>query len=119
MNPVTLETGPDITAPPFGRASRLVSRWQPEVLPVGQERDIGFSASVLGGDGHFFESSVPHPRPESVSEAERERREPKPGFCHAEELGQDGVSHFTEPDRKFLRELRIKQVSAALHHQLN
>ena len=33
---------------------------------------------------------------------------PRPGFCLPEELGQDGVSHLTEPDRKFLRELHIK-----------
>jgi hypothetical protein len=33
---------------------------------------------------------------------------PKPGFCHPEDLGQDGVSHFTEGDRNFLRELHIK-----------
>ena len=33
---------------------------------------------------------------------------PRPGFCHPEELGQDGVSHFTEPDREFLHELHIK-----------
>jgi hypothetical protein len=34
--------------------------------------------------------------------------DPRPGFCHPEELGQDGVSHLTEPDRRFLRELHIK-----------
>lgn len=33
---------------------------------------------------------------------------PKPGFCYPEEPGQDCVSHFTGPDRKFLRELHIK-----------
>jgi hypothetical protein len=33
---------------------------------------------------------------------------PRPGFCYPEELGQDAVSHFTEPDREFLRELHIK-----------
>jgi len=33
---------------------------------------------------------------------------PRPGFCYPEELGQDAVSHFTEPDRKFLHELHIK-----------
>ena len=33
---------------------------------------------------------------------------PKPGFCHPEDLGQDGGSHFTEGDRNFLRELHIK-----------
>jgi hypothetical protein len=34
--------------------------------------------------------------------------DPRPGFCLPEGPGQDGVSHFTEPDRKFLRELHIK-----------
>jgi len=33
---------------------------------------------------------------------------PRPGFCHPEELEQDGVSDFTETDLDFLRELRIK-----------
>ena len=33
---------------------------------------------------------------------------PRPGFCYPEELGQDAVSHLTEPDREFLRELHIK-----------
>lgn len=33
---------------------------------------------------------------------------PKPGFCNPEELGQDGVSHLSEPDRRFLRTLHIK-----------
>jgi hypothetical protein len=39
--------------------------------------------------------------------------DPRPGFCHPENLAhenlaQDGESHFSEPDRKFLRKLHIK-----------
>lgn len=33
---------------------------------------------------------------------------PRPGFCQPEELEQDGPPFFTDPDLKFLRELRIK-----------
>jgi hypothetical protein len=33
---------------------------------------------------------------------------PKPGFCHPDELEEDGVSRFTATDLKFLRELHIK-----------
>ena len=32
---------------------------------------------------------------------------PRPGFCHPEDLGQDCVPSFTNLDRKFLRELHI------------
>jgi hypothetical protein len=34
--------------------------------------------------------------------------DPRPGFCHPENLAQDGESHFSEPDRKFLHKLHIK-----------
>ncbi len=33
---------------------------------------------------------------------------PRPGFCHPDELEQEGVAHFTETDLKFLRELHVK-----------
>ncbi len=33
---------------------------------------------------------------------------PKPGFCYTETVEQEGVPHFTETDRRFLRALHIK-----------
>ena len=34
--------------------------------------------------------------------------DPRPGFCHPEELEEDAVPHFTETDLKLLRQLHIK-----------